>query len=206
MPPEDNFGGPFLGVAQAQFFGATSITDLLTLGKLCAKCHTLFRKWTIFFLVALLYVIILVSSVTQHYYTATKKTCILLQKGGPRFRMGGSKCCQGAWQPLLPRQLRYFMLATYFSMAFDRGIFPNFFKIAKVIPVFKSGSKDQANNYHLISLLPNLSKVLEKLIKLASLNFLKNIHLFMIIKMDLEISIVLCMHYLMSPLATDYVL
>ena len=36
-------------------------------------------------------------------------------------------------------------------------------KIAKVIPLFKSGSKNDLNNYRPISLLPQLSKILEKL-------------------------------------------
>ena len=36
-------------------------------------------------------------------------------------------------------------------------------KIAKVIPLFKSGSKNYFNNYKPISLLPQLSKILEKL-------------------------------------------
>ena len=36
-------------------------------------------------------------------------------------------------------------------------------KIANIIPVFKSGIKTEFNNYRPISLLPQLSKILEKL-------------------------------------------
>ncbi|KAK2170999.1 hypothetical protein NP493_1116g01001 [Ridgeia piscesae] len=36
-------------------------------------------------------------------------------------------------------------------------------KIAMVIPLFKTGSKNYFNNYRPISLLPQLSKILEKL-------------------------------------------
>ena len=36
-------------------------------------------------------------------------------------------------------------------------------KIAKVIPLYTSGSKSDFNNYIPISLLPQLSKILEKL-------------------------------------------
>ena len=57
------------------------------------------------------------------------------------------------------------ILAVYFGKALELGIFPHFFKTAKVIPIFKSGNKDNISNYRPIALLPNLSKILEKLIK-----------------------------------------
>ena len=66
------------------------------------------------------------------------------------------------------------VLSAYFGLAFDIGLFPQIFKTAKVIPIFKSGSKQQANNYRPISLLPCLSKVQEKLIKTRLVNFFKN--------------------------------
>ena len=45
------------------------------------------------------------------------------------------------------------------------------FKTAKVIPIFKSGPRNSVNNYRPISILPSLSKVLEKLIKTRLVNF-----------------------------------
>ena len=51
------------------------------------------------------------------------------------------------------------------------GYFPPIFKTAKVILVFKSGNKELLNNYRPISLLPCLSKVLEKLKKTWFLKF-----------------------------------
>ena len=66
------------------------------------------------------------------------------------------------------------VLSVYFGLAFDIGHFPQIFKTAKVIPIFKSGSKQQASNYRPISLLPCLSKVQEKLIKTRLVNFFKN--------------------------------
>ena len=54
------------------------------------------------------------------------------------------------------------------SLAF----FPSTFKTAKVFPIFKSGNKHLVQNYRPISLLPCLSKVLEKLIKSRLLKFL----------------------------------
>ena len=53
------------------------------------------------------------------------------------------------------------VLSYYFSCAFELGVFPNYFKTAKVIPIFKSGIKNVVSNYRLLS----LPKVLEKLIK-----------------------------------------
>lgn len=46
-----------------------------------------------------------------------------------------------------------------------QGVFPEVFKIAKVSPIFKSGSKSDIKNYRPISLLSVFSKVLEKITK-----------------------------------------
>ena len=42
------------------------------------------------------------------------------------------------------------------------GEFPSSWKKAKVKPLFKSGAKDDVNNYRHISILPTLSKLIEK--------------------------------------------
>ena len=55
-------------------------------------------------------------------------------------------------------------LTTLFNSAFKLGIFPSCLKIARVIPVFKSGEKTDLNNYRPISILSTFSKILEKLI------------------------------------------
>ena len=49
------------------------------------------------------------------------------------------------------------------NVSFDTGIFPNQIKIAKFIPIFKSSEKGVFTNYRPISLLPQFSKILEKL-------------------------------------------
>ena len=64
------------------------------------------------------------------------------------------------------------ILEFYFAKAFEYGNFPSSLKIAKVIPLFKSGSIHEAQNYRPISLLSSLSKVLEKLIKERIVKFL----------------------------------
>ena len=48
------------------------------------------------------------------------------------------------------------------NLSFRTGIFPDDLKIAKVIPIFKSGAKDNPNNYRPIALLPFISKLFEK--------------------------------------------
>ena len=49
-----------------------------------------------------------------------------------------------------------------YSFAF--GIFPVILKLAKVVPVFKSGNKRVATNYRPIFLLSSFSKIFEKLL------------------------------------------
>ena len=45
---------------------------------------------------------------------------------------------------------------------FNEGIFPDFLKVANVIPIHKKGEKLDPNNYRPISLLSNISKLYEK--------------------------------------------
>ena len=68
------------------------------------------------------------------------------------------------------------ILPQLFFYVFELGYFPKIFKTSKVIPVFKSGNKQLVNNYRPISLLPRLSKVLEKLIKTRFLKFFDKLH------------------------------
>ena len=54
------------------------------------------------------------------------------------------------------------------------GTFPSVLKIAKVVPVFKNDSKLDYSNYRPISLLPNIEKILEKLMYKRLYTFLDN--------------------------------
>jgi retron-type reverse transcriptase len=44
------------------------------------------------------------------------------------------------------------------------GVMPNIWKVAKVVPLFKSGNKNDFNNYRPISILPIVSKVIESIV------------------------------------------
>ena len=50
------------------------------------------------------------------------------------------------------------------NQVLNNGIIPDKLKIAKVVPIFKSGDCALTNNYRPISLLPVISKVIEKII------------------------------------------
>ena len=51
-----------------------------------------------------------------------------------------------------------------FATSFSLGIVPSQFKIAKVVPVFKSRNKESMDNYRPISLLSCFSKIIEKIV------------------------------------------
>jgi len=53
-------------------------------------------------------------------------------------------------------------LADIFNHCVQNGVFPDKLKLAKVIPVFKSGAKGIAFNYRPISILSHFSKIFEK--------------------------------------------
>ena len=59
------------------------------------------------------------------------------------------------------------------NLSFKTGIFPSIYKIAHVIPLFKSGDPKLLNNYRPISLLSNISKIIEKTAKLYLVSFLE---------------------------------
>ena len=66
------------------------------------------------------------------------------------------------------------VLASLINRSMMSGVFPDIFKIAKVCPIHKSGSKQNPGNYRPISVLPSLSKVIEKTLHKRLVNFLEN--------------------------------
>ena len=53
-------------------------------------------------------------------------------------------------------------------------LYPNSWKLPHVIPFFKSGDPDEVGNYRPISLLPIISKLLEKIISNQLIEYLEN--------------------------------
>ena len=64
-------------------------------------------------------------------------------------------------------------LAHIFNQSFLTGIVPGNMKIPKIVPIFKSGNKKILNNYIPINILPDFSKLLEKLVCNRLVNFLE---------------------------------
>ena len=58
------------------------------------------------------------------------------------------------------------------NLSFERGVFPDKLKIAKILPVFKSDDPSLFSNYRPMSILACLSKVFEKLFYLRLSGFL----------------------------------
>ena len=70
------------------------------------------------------------------------------------------------------------ILSCYFGLVLELEIFPKIFKTAKVIPIYNSGPKNLVHNYRPISLLPCLSKVLEKITNNKLVSFLEKQKIF----------------------------
>ena len=63
-------------------------------------------------------------------------------------------------------------LTHIYNLTLEKGIFPDLLKTSKVIPIFKSGSPLDANNYRDIAIIDSFSKIFEKLTCRRLLTFL----------------------------------
>src|SRR5215469_15442220 len=70
------------------------------------------------------------------------------------------------------KQFLTLIIVYRFNFSLAEGIFPDCLKIAKVIPIFKKGSRKLMSNYGAISLLPSLEKIFEKIISKRFFNFI----------------------------------
>ena len=67
-------------------------------------------------------------------------------------------------------------LSIIFSTSLTEGIFPEKMKLSKVIPLHKSKSKEETNNYRPVSLLLTISKILERAMYNRVYDFLCSTH------------------------------
>ena len=65
------------------------------------------------------------------------------------------------------------ILANIFNLAIKTGIYPDELKIAKVIPIFKSGDTTECTNYRPISVLSIIDNVFERILKKRMVEYLE---------------------------------
>ena len=87
-------------------------------------------------------------------------------------------------------------LTELINLSFDQGKFPAVLMIASVTPTFKKGDKLDVNNYRPISLISNISKIIEKLIHKRLNSFLEQNNIFYHFRLILETTIQQPMHLL----------
>ena len=63
-------------------------------------------------------------------------------------------------------------LTCIFNQSLLTGLYPSDWKLAKVTPIFKNGSKTDLNNYRPISVIPAVAKIFEKIIYDQLYNYL----------------------------------
>ena len=69
-------------------------------------------------------------------------------------------------------QIIFIPLKHVISLSLSSGTVPSQLKIAKIVPIFKSGEKTNMDNYRPISLLSCFSKILEKVVANRLTSFL----------------------------------
>lgn len=65
-------------------------------------------------------------------------------------------------------------LTHIFNQCISTGVFPDSLKRALIHPIYKSGDRDRVNNYRPISVLPSLSKILERIMNGRLTKYLEN--------------------------------
>jgi hypothetical protein len=91
-----------------------------------------------------------------------------------------TKVVKRSYQHYLP------VLNHIMNLSLSQGVFPNQLKVAKVIPLFKSGDKMLVNNYRPVSVLSIFSKILEKIMYERIIRYLKGGKYYTDINLGLE--------------------
>ena len=69
------------------------------------------------------------------------------------------------------------LLSIIFNASLSSGIFPDELKVAKVVPIYKKDYPQEFGNYRPVSVLPCISKILERIVYNRSYEFLSKNHL-----------------------------
>ncbi|MFO7795213.1 MAG: reverse transcriptase family protein [Promethearchaeia archaeon] len=97
------------------------------------------------------------------------------QKAVTSLKNGFSAGCDGISTSLFKELagVLFQPLLYIFNSCIKNGFFPVCLKVAKILPLFKKGDKDNPNNYRPITILSPVSKVFEKIIKSRFISFLE---------------------------------
>ena len=90
----------------------------------------------------------------------------LLNNGSPGWDNISSKIIKTSC-PLIIQPLTHI-----FNLSLSTGVFPDELKIARIIPLFKSGDPQNFSNYRPVSVLPIQSKILERLMHTRLLDYI----------------------------------
>lgn len=88
--------------------------------------------------------------------------------------------CGSGWDNISPVVLKYLKniivppLTFILNRCLAEGVFPKCLKKSVIVPIFKSGNKDDASNYRPIAMLPILSKIFERIINNNLIKFLED--------------------------------
>ena len=95
-------------------------------------------------------------------------------------RLSGSKSCAGnGITSFMLKSAKYALgpiLLFMYNLSVISRTFPVVWKVAKVRPLFESGSTDDLNNFRPISIIPTVGKVIERIIHRQSVSYLENNH------------------------------
>ena len=65
------------------------------------------------------------------------------------------------------------LVTNCFNLSFNQGVFPDKWKVARIIPLFKGGGITDVNNYRPVSLLPLPGKLIEKIVRTRLFSYLE---------------------------------
>ena len=68
-------------------------------------------------------------------------------------------------------------LAHCINLSFSTGIVPKGMKLARIMPIFKTGAVNTLSNYRPISILPTISKIYERVMHIRISSYLSKLNI-----------------------------